>query len=73
MYYNESIEIISTTNIDVDLKKDEYFNYDESWIGLECTSDKKVYISKNKNKRENRNRGFVFIVKVKNINKCYIL
>ncbi len=50
-----------------------FFNFSKAWLGLEQTSSKKIYISKNITKRQEYYRGDTQIVKVKDKSKCYIL
>ena len=49
------------------------FDYDLGWVGLECTSGGRIYISKDFNKRANWARGEVMVATVKNIDECYVL
>ena len=53
--------------------KSDYFKYDFNWIGLEQTSDGKIYISKCYGKRVNYERGIPMIADVKDVSKCCIL
>ena len=89
MKYNENISIVEqkgdlTENqwfalmvVDFDEWKDrtDMFDKDRGWVGLECTSGKRVYISKKRGSREPLSgfRGETVVIEVKNPGECYIL
>ncbi len=47
-----------------------WFDKKKGWLGLECTSEIKVYISKTINNRTNRGRGNTQIIKVEYYKLC---
>jgi hypothetical protein len=53
--------------------KTDYFLHAKDWIGLEQTSDNRIYISKNFNKRYDGFRGETVIVSVIDKSLCCIL
>ncbi len=50
-----------------------WFNKAKGYLGLECVSDYRVYISKKISNRQDRLRGYTCLVKVKNPKECSIL
>jgi hypothetical protein len=53
--------------------KSDFWDYENGYIGLEQTSSKHIYISKNYNLRENLERGLTFIIEVKEPDQCCYL
>ena len=86
MKYNENITIVEQDGdleenqwfalmvMDLDEWKDrtDMFDKNRHWVGLECTSGKRVYISKKREKRESLTsfRGEMVVVEVKDPNLC---
>ena len=53
--------------------KQDYFDYDTGSIGLEKTTEGRIYISKEFHKRKNLGRGSTYLVEVKGMsNTCMI-
>lgn len=50
-----------------------FFDIKKGQLGLERTSEDRIYISKDYNKRKNLYRGIVMVVQVKNPKLCCIL
>ena len=48
----------------------DYWNYSRGYLGLERTSEHKIYISKDFYKRKNLGRGLTFVIKVKSKKEC---
>ena len=53
--------------------KDDYFDFSLGYIGLQRQSDGKIYISKDYDVMDRPTRGIVYVVKVKDVSKCYVL
>lgn len=53
-----------------DFHRKDYFDLEKGWIGLECTSNQQIYISKSKPKRTSVLRGETVKVRVKDKTKC---
>jgi hypothetical protein len=53
--------------------REDYFDYDKNWIGLECTGSNQVYISKDFTERHDSYRGVTVIVVVVDKSQCYEL
>ncbi len=53
--------------------KSDFFKPEYYWIGLECMSDKKVYISKRYSTRHAYLRGYTMIASVKDPILCHTL
>lgn len=45
--------------------KKDYIDFEKGWIGIERTSENKIYISKEADKRTDRMRGDLIIVNIK--------
>lgn len=54
-------------------KRNDFINFDKGYIGLECTSENRVYISKTFNSRKNPYRGITCIVDINSADKVYNL
>ena len=71
---NEYFALMVVDELNRFLRKEcDYFDYRNAWVGLECKSNKEIYISKNFDKRVNYSRGIVVIAIVKDVSKCCIL
>jgi len=53
--------------------KSDYFKLQYEWIGIECTSNGRIYISKKYNSRKNGYRGDTMVVRVGDKDRCRIL
>ena len=47
-----------------------FFDVDRQWMGLECTGEKRIYISKDFHNRHKPYRGTTFIATVQNTELC---
>jgi len=70
--YNNNITIVKRdVTGDEQLTTNQYYALMVmGYLGLECTSEKMVYISKNYHKRHDLLRGRTFVVSVKDNTKC---
>jgi len=53
--------------------RSDMFLKEKGWVGLECTSNGTVYISKRKGARNNLSRGMTVVVRVGDESLCYEL
>ena len=51
----------------------KWFNKDKGWLGLECITEGKIYITKKIKLRTDLYRGETWLIEVSNPNLCYIL
>lgn len=51
----------------------KFFNISEGWVGLECTSKDRIYISKSFQERRSPLRGDTWLVSVAKPELCYLL
>ena len=61
--------------MDLDTPTDErdWFNAEKKYVGLSCTSEKRIYISKDWRKTDDKWRGKTVLVSVQDPSECYEL
>jgi hypothetical protein len=64
---NQFYALMVTDEYNKDLQmrpKTDYYDYEKAYIGIECNSEHKIYISKEFNNRNDRNRGKTILINV---------